>query len=254
MSNLTPTPIIDKNGKQTTVHKKIDDGVNTSRMPGVPLDANKAEAYAKVEKIIIDHYPSIGKDDENRLKGVVELIISQPPQMTISESFEATKVKANRLGYSSAPWESVVTKAKEGWSEYEPTEKVNYLELDEGDKNLPWADRYKVMMAKMVAQHGKPMMDGDSPYGWVDSRFSKHLTSGGGDCAIAEVTSLVEDEWSQFLDTEAGNSDHEGAQCEAQCSCGWFRGRIRAEGTLGDMIQRLQGGVTPYDVFDETIR
>ena len=95
MSSLTPTPIIDKNGKQTTVHKKIDDGANTSRMPVVPLDANKAEAYAKVEKIIIDHYPSIGKDNENRTKGVVELIISQPSQMTISETFEATKLTSS---------------------------------------------------------------------------------------------------------------------------------------------------------------
>jgi hypothetical protein len=42
MSNLTPTPIVDKNGKQTTVHKRADDGRSAARAGSVAISAASA--------------------------------------------------------------------------------------------------------------------------------------------------------------------------------------------------------------------
>ena len=128
-------------------------------------------------------------------------------------------------------------------SGFSPTKEINYLDLDEDDTSYSWGERYKIKAAKMVARDGKPLMKDADQYGWVDQSSLAHFQAGKNQCHIAEITSIEEDEWDQFENTFGDNSEHLGVQAEAQCACGWFRGKIRAEGTLGELIASMQSHI-----------
>jgi hypothetical protein len=247
MSNLIPTPITDKNGKQTTVLKKADSSAAGARSVPSPLNAADAESSAKVRALLTNGNTSLAKPENAKLlDSSVRLIVSTPAVLDVDETVEATFRQANGLGYTKQSWTWVVNRAKEGHTEFLPTDGVNYLELDDEDESLPWADRYKIKLANMVAEKGKPKLPGDSIYGWVDNDMSKHLNR----CYIAEVTSVKEDEWSEFADTFAGNNDYQGVQCDAQCGCGRFRGQLRSEGTIGDFIEDMNSRIEYTEIFD----
>jgi len=256
-SNVVPTPIVDKNGKKTTVHKKVADVPKSNRASAAPVDAARAEAQHLIEEAIYERFPGRRHQDEMQKlsKGTAEAITSVPAVVGYKEVAAQTLALGKALGYPTAVWEDTVKRYKKFYSEFLPTTEVNYLELDDNDTNLPWADRYKIKMARMVAENGHAIRPDHDIYGSADDIYRLHFESYGDNCKVAEVTSLVEDEWTEFQDTFSDNSTHQGAQCEAQCSCGWFRGTIRAEGSLEDFIQQLQGqqlqgGIAISDVFD----
>jgi len=111
MSNLTPTPIVDKNGRQTTVHKNLNAGTTDARAAavGAPVAAGVAktsnEGYLDaVDALIQDYMGSgmlaptrsmnggkrfttgeilIGRDDEDsRIYVKIELEHSDKPRRT----------------------------------------------------------------------------------------------------------------------------------------------------------------------------
>jgi hypothetical protein len=51
MTNLRPTPIVDKNGKQTTVHKKADNAKPDSRLNVAPTVAASSGSTARADTI-----------------------------------------------------------------------------------------------------------------------------------------------------------------------------------------------------------
>ena len=252
--NVVPTAIVDKNGKKTTVRKKTADTPKTERVSSAPVDPHRAEVRRLLTEHLLAEFPSKSpariEEIENLARGTADAITSVPASLSAKETAEQTKNLGNALGYGVQVWGYTVEKYKKFHSEFIPTDGVNYLELDDNDTSLPWADRYKIKMAKMVAAGGRALRETNDIYGWEDPIYKNHFTEDGDNCKIAEVTSLIEDEWSQFADTYTGNSNHEGAQCDAQCSCGWFRGKIRMEGTLGDFLGQLRGGAIKDDVFD----
>jgi len=56
MSNLQPTPIVDKNGKQTTVRKRMDHSVPVSRLSNVSQPINNTFARCNTREELEDLY------------------------------------------------------------------------------------------------------------------------------------------------------------------------------------------------------
>jgi hypothetical protein len=254
MSNLTPTPIVDKNGKKTTVHKKPLDATSESRVPVSTSSSAKMEAIQNVVAQIQRTNGRYGRNDQSdSLVEAAKLIVSLPAATDWEEVAAETLADAKKLGYNKASWNTRVRDAKQAYSEFVPTEGVNLLELDDKDTSLPIQDRYKVFIAKGVAKAGTPMnreLENDI-YGWTDHKAAEHFDGRQGNaCEIAEVTSVVEDKWSTFGDTFSGNDDSHGVQCEVQCACGWYKGPVREEGTLEEMIGTIRRDISSEDVFD----
>lgn len=241
---LRPTKIVDKNGILTTRNKKVDEPASVARIPAT-IAKSKMRAEAMREKLARE-FPDWAKEDKALVAKTIDIILSTDPILSIEEAFDETKNEAVKAGYKVVAWKRMVDILKEFHTEYSPTKGVNLLELDENDESLPWADRYRVKVANSLAKYGTPLMDNSgSPYGWHDTRFIKHLEK--DNCHIREVTAIREDEWSEFQDTYAGNSEHHGIQGDAQCACGLFRGLIRMEETLEDFLVVLNPA---QEVFD----
>jgi len=74
MSNLTPTPIVDKNGKQTTVHKRVDDGRSAARAGSVAISASSAP-------IQDDSTGTFGDGTSYTLEGTAEIVQQKYPYL-----------------------------------------------------------------------------------------------------------------------------------------------------------------------------
>jgi len=70
MSNLQPTPIVDKNGRATTVHRKNGSAPTTGRVAGIPVrTGTSTENEERLEKLY-DYTVSFATEFDNRVKDV----------------------------------------------------------------------------------------------------------------------------------------------------------------------------------------
>lgn len=228
MGNTVPTHIIDKNGKQTTVHKKVVDSSSNSRLsaPASHLAAQESELWNRIVK----RFPGFDKY-ERFVRNGIKSVLEAPPEMSIEDAVQKSYPELPTIIPLSA-WERIVQEVKLTHTAYEPREEVNYLERDKSDASLVWRDRYEIDAARLLAEKGKPVDVNENYYGWVNSPMNMHLTKGVGDCTIAEVGKPDDISWSEFLDTHEGSGEYVGFEADAQCACGYFRGKIRVQGEV----------------------
>jgi hypothetical protein len=63
-----------------------------------------------------------------------------------------------------------------------------------------------------------------------------HLKKEG--CHIKAITSVNEDTWNEFEGTfYDGDTSHHGIAAEGQCACGLFKGRLRVEKPVVEIIK-----------------
>lgn len=97
---------------------------------------------------------------------------------------------------------------------------------------------YDTALASYVAVNGTPVRDDtDGYYGWSDHDMKDHVDK---DCEISEVYSVEEDSWQEFNGTfnEDDDSVH-GLEAEGECKCGRFKGKLRVQGSVTDMIKDI---------------
>lgn len=105
----------------------------------------------------------------------------------------------------------------------DPTKKLDY-------------GAFTVALGTLIAKEGTPVKADDSYYGWRDYDMSKHLA----ECEIVAVSNPREKTWSAFNGTFNDEDDSvHGAQAEAQCKCGNFKGTMRIEGSLTSLTRKL---------------
>lgn len=118
--------------------------------------------------------------------------------------------------------------------------KENLLEKEKiGSKNQAGKEitNYDHMLARYIADKGEPIHPIPSYYSWSDFEMYRHIK---GPCSIAAVTSVKEDYWSEFNGTfnEDDNTVH-GLNAHAQCKCGYFKGELRYQGRVTEIIKEM---------------
>ncbi len=122
----------------------------------------------------------------------------------------------------------------------------NYLDLPE---NPTFQEKLNHALAKMfLVEEAFPVYPNAENFrhpAWQNteemSRLirARHSGEDAPDYAIVKVFSVKSADWMEFLDTHAGNSEHEGLVAEVERADGWT-GRYCIEITLSDAIAQLQ--------------
>jgi len=102
MSNTVPTPITDKNGKQTTVHKKVDDSsVGVARVAGI---AQPSDPYTTINPLTGRDYPAglTHRDIENATDSFLVTAVFTATHTPTDEEGNETgdTVEIDSLGFS----------------------------------------------------------------------------------------------------------------------------------------------------------
>jgi hypothetical protein len=95
---------------------------------------------------------------------------------------------------------------------------------------------FTVALGTLIAKEGCPVKPNDGYYGWKDYDMDSHIKS----CEIVSISNPKEKTWGAFNGTFNDEDDSvHGAEAEAQCKCGNFKGRMRIEGSLTNLTRKL---------------
>lgn len=185
---------------------------------------------------IVSHFIGDRKDRDGSVRPFVELILSTDQTLSAKEAATETYDKV-RDTFSKQAWVAFVVKVKTKFyhAPYVPSDEPNLL-LGEA------ANTFEGLLALSLVENGRPRVEDDSIYGWLDGDAYKHLKVEG--CSIIEVTSVTEDEWSEFADTFSDNAEISGLTGDAKCACGQWAGKLRAEMDLGELITTISRRAT----------
>ena len=231
MSDKIPTPIVDKNGRNTIVHKNpvasLSVNKNKREVPVVTVAEpdDLARFRSVIDELVVRH------DQKEGVEEVARKVAALPRSLSVRDVVdEMTKTEGKRYVADNL---RAIYQLKEQYSEFVPTDGVNLLELSHDDPTLPKEDRFTVRAAHYIAEGGAKLIDDpDNHYGWADYALSAHLLR----CYIVEVTDAREDNWSEFGDTFNGSQSYTGVSATAQCSCGYLRGEFRRGERLDEAL------------------
>jgi len=96
---------------------------------------------------------------------------------------------------------------------------------------------YAVALGSLIAREGEPVKANASYYsGWSDHVMAEHTNR----CGIVAVSNPREESWGEFNGTFNDEDDSvHGAEAEAQCACGNFKGTLRIKGSLTELTRKL---------------
>lgn len=112
--------------------------------------------------------------------------------------------------------------------------------LDTPDKKASNEEKYKHVLASYLAKKGSPVAADASYYGWHDWDMTQHLNK----CEIVAIEDVKEDTWHEFNGTfnEDDDSVH-GITGHGQCRCGYFKGEVRVEDSVTNIIRDVVGSI-----------
>lgn len=114
---------------------------------------------------------------------------------------------------------------------------VNYLDESQIMPEL-WETGYHNALAKFMVSHGHPVVKHDSMYNWEDYDMDVHVKK----CGMVAINNIKETSWYEWGGTFASD-DYDGTrygiECYGQCNCGRFKGQLRYEGQMGEVIRTI---------------
>lgn len=106
------------------------------------------------------------------------------------------------------------------------------------------APKHEKALVKLLANEGMPVSPHESVLSWEDYEMRKHVKK----CGIAYTEKPVEKTWEEFNSTFDDESEYystlndeskHGVECSGECHCGYFKGKLRLQGNLTDLVSKM---------------